>query len=124
MKFLSVFTKAPKHQRFNYSPRFYDSQKEEMQERENRIKMELARELGSQKTAEAPAHLTRIAGSFRAARKLSSPEKATGNAVMIRLAVLLFITVLLIAYIEFGPPALYSLILFAPFYLYLRFKGK
>lgn len=123
MKFLSVFTKAPKHQRFNFTPRFYDAQKEEMQERENRIRLEVEKQRGEVKPEES-IHRTRIAGSFRAARKRSNPEKATGNAVMIRLAVLLFITVLLIAYIEFGPPALYAMILFVPFYLYLKFKDN
>ena len=107
MKFLSVFTKAPKHQRFNYTPRFYDSQKEEMLERENRIRLEMEKQRGEMKPEES-IHRTRIAGSFRAARKRSNPEKATGNAVMIR----------------FGPPALYAMILFVPFYLYLKFKGK
>ncbi len=46
MKFLSLFTKAPQHQRFNYNPRFYDPQKEEMKEREERIKLEVIRNRG------------------------------------------------------------------------------
>lgn len=82
MKFLSVFTKAPQHQRFTYKPRFYDEQKEEMMARENRIKKELERERGIV-TESQGEYRSRIAGSFQAARKRSQPSAAT-NATMIR----------------------------------------
>ncbi|MCW5909587.1 MAG: hypothetical protein KIT62_00855 [Cyclobacteriaceae bacterium] len=122
MKFLSLFTKAPQHQRFNYIPRFYDPQKEEMQERENRIKKEIEREQGI--VSETPGdYRSRIAGSFQAARKRSKPAIGA-NAVMIRLGVLLFLSVFIIAFLEWGRPVLYSLFLFIPVYFYLKFKSK
>lgn len=120
MKILSVFNKAPKHQRFSYAPRYYDPQKEEAAQREARIKAELARERG-EKVEDTGSYRTRIAGSFHTARKRSKSSIGV-NAVMLRLGVLLFITVFLIAFLEWGRPVLYSLLLFIPFYLYLKFK--
>lgn len=124
MKFLSVFTKAPSHQRFKYSPRFYDPLKEELQERESRIKLEIAREKGIVSPEDSMGHRRRISGAFQAARKRSNPVSAGTNATMLRLGILLFITIFLVAFLEFGRPVLYSLILFVPFYLYLKFKSK
>lgn len=125
MKFLSVFTKAPKYQRFNYSPRFYDPTKEELEQRQSRIKLEIAREKG---TAANPDDVSgykgRISGSFQAARKRSNPGSAGTSEVMLRLGILLFITILLVAFLEFGKQALYALFLFVPLYLYLKFKSK
>ncbi|NJN41989.1 MAG: hypothetical protein HC811_06980 [Flammeovirgaceae bacterium] len=42
MKFFSLFTKTPVHQRFQYNPRYFDPKKEEMKEREERIMRELS----------------------------------------------------------------------------------
>lgn len=124
MKFLSVFTKAPKHQRFNYTPRFYDPQKEELEERESRIKLELAREKGEVNNEDLTGHRRRISGAFQAAKKRNNPVSAGANATMLRLGILLFMAVFIIAFLEFGRPVLYSLILFVPFYFYLKFKRK
>ena len=44
MKIISLFTKAPQHQRFSYKPRYYNPQQDEMKEREERIRKELERE--------------------------------------------------------------------------------
>jgi len=124
MKFLSVFTKTPKHQRFNYTPRFYDPVKEELEQRESRIKLEISREKGEINQQDLTGHRTRISGAFHAARKRNNPVSAGTNATMLRLGILLFITILLVAFLEYGRPALYSLFLVIPFYLYLKFKSK
>jgi len=121
MKFISLFTKAPQHQRFQYKPRFYDPAKEEMQERENRIRKELELEQGTQAGAEV--HVSRIAGAFQAARRRSKPTGGVRTA-MIRLAILLFITVFLMAFLTWGKPVLYSLFLFIPVYFYFRFRSR
>ncbi len=120
MKFLSLFTKAPSHQRFQYTPRFYDPQKEEMKERELRIMKEIERERG-QVAEDFGNHRSRIAGSFQAARRRSKTT-AEPNAVFIRLGVMLFLALFIIAFLEWGKPALYSFFLFIPVYLYLRFR--
>ena len=122
MKFLSLFTKAPQHQRFNYNPRFYDPQKEEMKEREERIRKELEAEKGK-KTDDIGDYRSRIAGSFQAARRRSK-SAAEPNAVLLRLGVLLFLALFIMAFIQWGKPALYSFFLFIPFYFYLKFKGR
>lgn len=119
MKFLSLFTKAPQHQRFNYEPRYYDPVKEELQKREARIKQELARERGEQ--IEDNKHRSRIAGSFHSARKRSKGGSGT-SATMIRFGIILFMVVFFIAYLEFGRPVLYSLFAIVPIYFYFRFK--
>ncbi len=124
MKFLSVFTKAPKHQRFNYVPRFYDPSKGELEERENRIKLEISREKGEVKQEDLTGHRRRIAGAFQQARKRSNPVSGGPSATMLRLGILLFLTIFIIAFLEFGRPVLYSLVLFVPFYFYLKFKSK
>lgn len=123
MKFLSLFTKAPQHQRFSYTPRFYDPVKEELEQRESRIKKELEKERGVESEDTTAAYRTRIAGSFQAARKRGKQTGGTSVA-MTRLFILLFITVFLIAFLEFGRPALYMFVLFVPFYLYLKFKSR
>ena len=123
MKFLSLFTKAPQHQRFNYTPRFYDPVKEELEQRESRIKKELEKERGVETEDTTASYRTRIAGSFQAARKRSKQPGGT-NVAMTRLFILLFITIFLIAFLEFGRPALYMFVLFIPFYLYLKFKSR
>ena len=38
--------------------------------------------------------------------------------------ILLFFTIFIIAFLEWGQPVLYSLFLFIPFYFYLKFKSK
>jgi hypothetical protein len=122
MKILSLFTKAPQHQRFKYNPRFYDPVKEELKEREDRIQSEIERARGEVRQ-ESGEYKSRIAGSFQAARKGSKPGSDT-SATMIRLSILLFLTVLIVAYLEWGQPAFYLLFLFVPFYFYLKFKRK
>ncbi|MBI3220435.1 MAG: hypothetical protein HYZ44_13055 [Bacteroidetes bacterium] len=120
MKIISLFTKAPQHQRFSYRPRYYDPKKEEMQEREERIRRELELERGAH--AEAGDYRKRIAGSFQAARKRSKPS-AEKSAVIMRFGVLLFMTLLLMAMFTWGKDALYAGFLIVPFYLYMKFKN-
>ena len=119
MKIISLFTKAPQHQRFNYKPRYYDPSKDEMAEREERIRKELARERGE--LQDDGGYRTRIAGSFQAARKRSKPT-AEKSAVIMRFGVLLFMAFLLIAFLQWGKPALYAAGVFIPVYLYMKFR--
>lgn len=120
MKFLSLFTKAPSHQRFNYTPRYWDPKKEEMIEREARIRRELKLE-----EEKGPGdYRSRIQGSFQAARKRSKQTGDSLNATLLRLGIILFLVLFVMAYLQWGQPAFYGLALFIPFYLYLKFKGK
>ncbi len=120
MKFLSVFTKTPSHQRFNYTPRYWNPQKEEMQEREARIRREL--KLDEEK---GPGdYRSRIAGSFHAARKRSKPTGDSLNATLLRFGIILFLVLFVISYLQWGQVALYGFAIFIPLYFYLKFKKR
>lgn len=123
MKFLQIFNKAPKHKQFNYAPRFYDAQAEERKERRQRIEQELT---GSKVAEEeiTPGHPygQRIAGSFRQSKKTTTVQ-ADPSASLIRIIILLILSLGLIAYLQFGPVAIYGVaFVFIPFYLYLKFR--
>ena len=124
MKFLSLFTKAANYQRFNYTPRFYDPQKDEMKERELRIKRELELEKGTVAGEESTPYRTRIAGSFQAARRRSKSSSDALQANLLRFGVLLFIVLFLIAFLQWGKVAIYSLIPVVPLYFYFKFRKK
>ena len=118
MKIPSLFTKAPNYKRFSYTPRFYDPQEEERKEREERIRKELNQAGQDESTA---AYRSRIAGSFRVAKKTAG-RMSNPSANLLRIIILTFLSVWLIAYLQFGFVAMYGLLLFVPFYLYLKFK--
>jgi hypothetical protein len=121
MKIPSLFTKTPSHHRFNYKPRFYNAEEEERKEREERIRRELELEKGIvSEDAEIP-HRSRIAGAFQAARKRSQ-KSSTPNAALMRTASLLFLVLFIIAFLQWGRPAMYLAFLIVPFYLYAKFK--
>ena len=121
MKFISLFTKAPEHKRFTYEPRYYDAKAEERKEHEDRIRREIARERGETERGD-DSYRTRIAGSFHSARRRSRKNSGDLNATMLRLGVLLFLSLFLIAFFTWGKPVIYSLLLFVPFYFYLKFR--
>jgi hypothetical protein len=125
MKFIQLFGKTPNHKKFSYTPRFYDPQEEERKERETRIRKELndAPIAGGRLNEEDTAYRTRIAGSFRQAKKTVTVQ-ADPSANMLRLIIILLLVVGLIGYLQFGPVALYAIaFLFIPFYLYLKYRG-
>ncbi|MBK5279811.1 MAG: hypothetical protein JJE09_13210 [Bacteroidia bacterium] len=121
MKIISLFTKSQQNQRFSYNPRYYDAKKEEMEERERRIKSEIENESGVEE--DLAKHRSRIAGSFHSARKRSKASSSP-NAAIIRTGVILFLVLFMMAFLTWGKNSLYGLLLFIPFYLYLKFKKK
>jgi len=127
MKLIHIFSKTPNHKKFNYVPRHYDPVEDERQERERRIKLELKeREQSSQEETvleDQQVHRSRIAGSFKKAKKTVTVQKDP-SASMVRLVILLIVSVGLIAYLEFGNAALYgTALVFVPFYFYLKFRN-
>jgi len=121
MKIVSLFTKAPAYKRFNYEPRFYNQRAEEMKEREDRIRQELARADGKSITEDTD-YRSRLTGAFQHARKRSQGSSASMNSSLIRLGVLLFLTLIIMAFMTWGTVALYSLFLIIPAYGYLKFR--
>lgn len=124
MKFIQLFTKIPNYKRFGYTPRHYDPKEEERKERESRIKQELlsVQEREKREDDEKYAYRTRIAGSFKTAKKTVSPQ-ADPSSSMLRLIITLVITVGLIGFLQFGKIALAGVALaIIPLYLYLKFR--
>lgn len=117
MKLPSLFTKAPNHKRFNYTPRFYDPQEEERKEREERIR----KELQGTSEEELSAYRSRIAGSFKSAKKTAG-RMNDPSASLLRSIILTFLAIWLIAYLQFGSVMFYALFLLVPFYLFLKFR--
>jgi Flp pilus assembly protein TadB len=120
MKFPSLFTKTPQHKRFSYQPRYYDPQEEVRKEREARIRNELKAAENQEALAE---YRSRIAGSFRQAKKTAG-RQADPSANLLRIIILILLVVWLIAYLQFGKPAIYALLLFVPVYVYVKFKKR
>lgn len=123
MKLPSLFTKTPNYKRFAYTPRHFDPLEEERKEREERIRQELS--IGAEKKSDEDglhAYRSRIAGSFRTAKKTATVQKDP-SANMLRLIILMVLTIGLIAFIEYGKVALYGIaIVIVPFYFYLKFR--
>ena len=119
MKLPSLFTKTPRHKRFSYMPRYYDPIEEEVREREERIRREL--DLRKNEQQDAGDYRQRISGSFQASRRRASPQ-TDPSASLIRILILLFLSMWVVAYLQFGGVAMYGLVLFVPFYLYLKFR--
>lgn len=122
MKLPQLFTKTPNYKRFAYTPRHYDPLADELKEREERIRQELNLEKDRKEEENLSTHRSRIAGSFRTAKKTATVQRDP-SANMLRLVILTLLTVGLIAYIQYGSAALYAVALvFIPFYLYLKFR--
>lgn len=124
MKLPQLFTKTPNYKRFAYNPRHYNPIEEERKEREERIRQELSQQQGEKQADEnLNAYRSRIAGSFRTAKKTVTVQRDP-SATMIRLVILLVLTIGLIAFIEYGEVALYGIaLIIVPFYLYLKFRN-
>jgi hypothetical protein len=118
IKFPTLFGRTPKHQKFSFEPRFYDPKKEEREERERRIRLELENE--KNKTVEG--YESRIKGSFHSARKRSSTTSADLQASLIRIVILLFLVVFIVAFLQWGNVAFYGFLIFVPLYLWIKFR--
>jgi hypothetical protein len=89
---LPRFIKLPGHKQFNYSPRYWDPEKEAREERIRQIKQEMGIDLPSD-----PNRTTIKRGSFRQARQ-TIKVKATRNSnirLIVILAILFFLAYLI-----------------------------
>jgi pilus assembly protein TadC len=121
MKFPTLFTKIPKHRRFNFSPRHYDPQEEERKAREERIRKEVTG--GDDDAEKLKEYRTRIAGSFRAAREKKA-KKFDPSANILRLVIITILVLFVIAYLHYGNVSIYFLALLIPVYIWIRFVRK
>lgn len=121
MKIPSLFTRIPKHRRFNFTPRHYDPMDEERREREERIQRELR--MKNEEEVIASEYRARIAGSFRAARSKQT-KNFDPSANILRLVIITILVIWVMAYLHYGNTSVYFLALVVPFYIWVRFFRK
>ena len=122
MKIPSLFNKTPKYKQFTFKPRYYDPQEEERRERELRIRKEIESTTQSEEELLSSSR-SRIAGSFKQARRHANRQSSSSTAVL-RTLILTLLVIWLIAYLQFGKPALYALFILIPIYIYFRFLKR
>ncbi len=87
------FFYLPKGRKYNYQPRYYDERKEELERRKRRID----RELGLDEENSQDVYIPDIKGQMRKHLKTrKKAKKASTTRMLIILAVLLFVTYLLL----------------------------
>ena len=110
MRFLSL-TRLPKNKRFNFQPRYYDPIKEEIEERTSRIKSELD-------PSESHNYRENISTAFQ---RRSRREKKSG---LMQFSFVIIFSLILFGYIYFGEAILYVLLVFIPFYIWIKLRRK
>jgi Flp pilus assembly protein TadB len=124
MKFIQIFGKTPNYKKFAFTPRFYNPEEEERQQRESRIRKEL-KEAGQEEKVveEGYSYRQRISGSFRVAKKTATVQ-SDSSATMLRLVILLILAVGLIGFLQWGMTAIYVMaLIYVPVYLYSKFRN-
>lgn len=108
--------RTPRYQRFHLEPRYYDPVKEELQEREARIKQSM---LADKKRSEENTvrENSSLHGSFT--RRRSSGK---GSASYTQMVIMLLLAVLIFGYIYLGDVALYTVVGISSVLLYLKIK--
>jgi hypothetical protein len=105
----------PRHQKFKIEPRFYDPIREDIQDRTERIRQNIARE---EEDGIFRYHAS-IKGSFSRRRD----ESGGLSEVMLRLAIFTILIGIVFGYIWYGPVVLFGLGgVFIPIYLVYRFR--
>jgi hypothetical protein len=126
MKFLQIFNKTPGYKKFNYTPRFYNPEEEEMKERVQRIERELNAPTQQSEEQKDSDYRARIRGGFSKARQANgggATSSSSASPILLRFAILLILTVGFIGYLQYGLVALYGIaVLIIPIFLYLRFR--
>ena len=103
------FKRGPRHKRFNYEPRYYDSVKEEINIRTQQIKREL-----NQNADEQSSYRENISAAFT--RRAKKDKRVSGmQGVIIALFVGTFI-----GYYYYGNAALWAFVILFPVYIFIR----
>ena len=108
MRFPS-FIKLPRSRAFDFTPRYYDPVKEEIQERTEQIK----KEMNGEKTDYVPGKI-----SFE--RKSQSIPSAS----FLQLIIGATLGLMVVGWLYFGNQVFYLLWLALPIYLFFRLKGR
>jgi type VI protein secretion system component VasF len=108
--------RTPKYQRFHLEPRYYDPVKEELQEREARIRQSmLADKIRNEENT--IRENSSLHGSFT--RQRSSRK---GSATYTQIVIMLLLSALIFGYIYLGDVALYTVVGISSVLLYLKMK--
>jgi hypothetical protein len=130
MKFPSIFRSAAP-MRFDIKPRYYDSVKEEIDQRTSRIKREL-KEAGliNERDADMGSFGGGIRGSFSQHRGIKERSKPNifASTAMIRTLIFLLLLGIIFGYIYLGPVIFeyiaYATLLVGGIYFFLRLRPK
>ncbi len=114
MKFPSII-RLPRNKSFDFSPRYFDPVKDEIEERTERIKRELAIE---QKQG------TNSTGSRRNTLKFERKEHAKTSASLLQLVIAATLSLLVFGWLYFGNDVFYVLFLIFPIYVFFRLRSK
>lgn len=109
MKFPSLF-RMPRHQRFKFEPRYYDPIKEDIARRTQEVKAQLSQ-------SQTNNYRTTISNSF--VRKSRGGNKTS----LFQLVLVLVLSISLVAYLYFGPNALYASLVMIAGSIWARIKG-
>ncbi len=110
MKFPS-FIKVPKHKRFNVEPRYYDPVKEEIEQRTERIRLEV-----EQERAQTPGRRIRFE------QPIERHRKEDFRASFLQAGIFFFFIATVVGYYYYGPQVFWGFLAFIPVYLFIRFK--
>ena len=106
MKF-PLFSRMPRYKRFDFTPRYYDPVKEDIQNRMTRIEGEL-------RTMEAEDHRRQIQHAY------SSRLRRNKSTDFMQLVLILIFLCTFFGWIYFGNAVFYVFIVVFPVYLYFR----
>ena len=100
---MGSFFHTPKPKHFNFRPRFYDPDKEDLEQREQRIKEELG--IATERKYDGKSHRDRIRGSFRnqgrSASKISEEARKSQRTRLILMIIILALIFYLVFYSDF-----------------------
>ena len=115
MKVPSIF-RIPRHQRFQYIPRYYDEVKEDLEKRTARIRREVEREGETERSTD---HRSRISGGFS---RYHESRRQDRNTSLMQLIMVLVLFGAFTGYLFYGSIVLYALLLIFPVYIYFKVK--
>lgn len=120
MKFPSII-RTPRHQRFNLEPRYYDPVKEELQEREDRIKRTLLLNDSKKNIDDAEGYSAHssLRGAF-----IQNRRSKSGSTSFLQLIIMFLLAGLIFGYIYFGNIALYIVLTISSVLLYFKIKRR
>jgi hypothetical protein len=120
MGFLSFF-KTPQPRKFEFTPRYYDPIKDEIEQRTAQIRQEMGL---NNAVTDNTLRKERIKMSFRQRNTTIQPTNGSFSVGSLRLLIMGWLTAAFFGYLHYGSQALYILLLLGIAYTYWRFRRK